>query len=72
MKLKGSLEKLQRRFLGSLKRHIFPAVLPVEVFALIWLFDIGVSLNGGFPQQTHGLNPTKNDHFGVEIGGTTI
>ena len=27
--------------------------------------NMGVSYNGGFPQQTHGLNPTKNDHFEV-------
>ena len=33
---------------------------------------MGVSINGGFPQQTHGDFPTKNDHFGVEIGGATI
>ena len=26
----------------------------------------------GFLPNNHGWNPTKNDHFGVEIGGTTI
>ena len=29
---------------------------------------MGVSKNGGFPQQLLGF-PTKNEHFGVEIGG---
>ena len=32
--------------------------------------DMGVSYNGG-TQQPWGF-PTKNDHFGVEIGGTTV
>ena len=41
------------------------AVLKSDTFAGIWGFPkMVVPKNMGFP--------TKNDHFGVEIGGTTI
>ena len=40
------------------------------VFSIMPL-QLGVSENGGFPQQPWGF-PTTNDHFGVWNGGTTI
>ena len=43
----------------------------IVLFCCRTVYILGVSENGGFPQQPFGVFPTKNDFrtWGVEIGG---